>query len=352
MSSARPLLGQLAAAARGRGAAFPLAAPTWPDSLPRPAPERRLGIDYPTDWSRRYPARLARAVLLDNVTRPVTHLMAAPVVRGAELLELVETPAIFVANHTSHVDTALLLSVLPLPLRHRTVVAAAADHFFDRRWKAHLWALALAAVPIERHRVNRRSADTAAELLGDGWNLIIFPEGGRSADGWMQPFHGGGAYLSVRSGRPVVPVHLSGTWRILPKDSTRLRRGRTTVTFGAPLLPAPGEDARRFGPRIEAAVATLAAESRSDWWTARRLTAGDATAGDPAAGDATAGDATAGDPAAGDATAGPGLGGKAPADRPPPARGPDAAAWRRAWAHGPTADQTDDPARWALDRRR
>ena len=52
----------------------------------------------------------------------------------------VESPVIFAANHASHVDTALLLSSLPVRFRHRTVVAAAADYFFDRRWKADLWA--------------------------------------------------------------------------------------------------------------------------------------------------------------------------------------------------------------------
>ena len=176
---------------------------------------------------------------------------------------------IFAANHASHVDTPLLLSSLPLRFRHRTVVAAAADYFFDRRWKADTFSLLLAAIPIERTKVNRRSADLAAELLADDWNLVIFPEGGRSPDGWAQTFTGGAAYLAVRTGCPVVPVHLDGTRHILPKGGKGLRRTRTTVTFGTPLWPDDGENARRFGVRIEAAVATMANEAGSDWWTAR-----------------------------------------------------------------------------------
>ncbi|MHB8594032.1 MAG: lysophospholipid acyltransferase family protein [Acidimicrobiales bacterium] len=256
---------------------FPWSTPTWPDAVERAAPQRRLGADYTTGWTRRYPARLARAMVLDNVTRPLAHLLASPQVRGAEMLTLVESPAIFVANHASHIDTPLLLSVLPVHWRHKTVVAAAADHFFDRRWKAHLWALVLNAVPIERHRVNRRSADVAAALLDDGWNLVIFPEGGRSPDGWFQPFRGGAAYLAVRSGRPVVPVHLHGTRRILAKGGRGPRPSRTRVTFGAPLVPDAGEDARRFGARIEATLATMADESASDWWSARRRAAAGTT---------------------------------------------------------------------------
>ena len=132
------------------------------DRRREPRRRRNLGADYDTEWTRRYPARLVRAVLLDNLTRPLAHIVASPEVRGDEILELVEAPAIYVANHASHVDTGLLLSVLPTRVRHKTVVAAAADHFFDRRWKAHVWSLVLAAVPIERHKVNRKSAEDTA----------------------------------------------------------------------------------------------------------------------------------------------------------------------------------------------
>ncbi len=310
MSGASRLLGRVQ---RGRADGFPWSAPHWPDAVERAAPDRKLGVDYDTQWSRRYPARLVRAMLLDNVSRPLAHLVAAPAVVGAEMLELVETPVIFVANHASHVDTGLLLSILPRRFRHRAVVAAAADHFFDRRWKAHLWALGLGAIPIERHKVNRRSADTAAALLDEGWNLIIFPEGGRSPDGWFQEFRGGAAYLARRTGRPVVPVHIDGTRQILAKDGGPLRRHRTRISFGTPLTATEGEDARRFGVRIETTIATMADEGRSDWWTARRRAAAGTT---------------------------------------PSPRGPDAAAWRRAWALGPGPgdDPEADEGRWAVSR--
>ncbi len=293
---------------------FPWSAPDWPETLPRPAPERRLGVDYPTEWARRYPSRLLRAIVLDNLTRPVTHLVASPEVRGAEMLTLVEPPAIFVANHTSHIDTPLLLSVLPARFRHSTIVAAAADHFFDRRWKAHLWALALAAVPIERQRVNRRSADLVADLLERGWNLIIYPEGSRSPDGWFGPFHAGAAYLAARTGRPVVPVHIEGTFRILPREGHGLRRSPTRVTFGTPMSTGPGEDVRHLATRIEEALGILADESSTDFWSAR-LRAASATTPSP--------------------------------------RGPAVSAWRRSWALGPPPERRDetDERRWAIEKK-
>lgn len=284
---------------------FPLAAPTWPGSVPRPVPTPELGVHYDTAWSRRYPVRLARAMVLDTVTRPLARAVAAPLVRGEEGLVGLEAPVLFAANHVSHVDAPLLLACLPLRFRHHAVVAAAADYFFDRRWKADTFSFLLGAIPVERTKVNRRSADLAAELLEEEWNLIIFPEGGRSQDGWAQHFHPGAAYLSSRTGRPVVPVHIDGTRHILPKGRAALRRTRTTVTFGTPLWPDADEDTRVFASRIEAAVATLAAETDTDWWTARRLAARGAT---------------------------------------PPLQGPEVSTWRRSWALSPAPSRHDTDA--------
>ncbi len=288
-------------------ARFPFGAPTWPAGVPRPAPERRVGLDYDHEWSRRYPVRLARAIVLDNVTRPAVRLIAPTTVRGAEHLRYVAPPVIFAANHASHLDTPLLLTTLPVRFRHRTVVAAAADHFFDRRWKAAVWTFGVAAIPFERARVNRRSADVAAELIGAGWSLVIFPEGGRSPDGWAQPFRpASAAYLARRTGRPVVPVHVNGTRHVLPKGGERRlpRRSPVSVVFGTPLTPDEGEDARRFAGRIETAVAVLADEVASDWWDARRRAARGGT---------------------------------------PSLRGPETTGWRRAWALDPRPEAGPDP---------
>ena len=300
---------------RVRSARFPLAAPSWPTTVERPDPERKVGLDYDHDWSRRYPVRLARAMVMDNLARPAARVLAPATVRGLEHLQHLEKPVIFAANHLSHMDTPLLLTTLPVEFRHRTVVAAASDYFFDRTWKAVLSSFALATIPIERSRVNRKSGDTAAELIEDGWNLVIFPEGGRSPDGWTQPFTAGAAYLARRTGRPVVPVYLHGTRHVLPKSaqsearapggsgtesrrSSPLRRAPIAVLFGAPLSPDDGENTHRFSDRIEAAVATLSREVHSDWWQARRAVSAMA----PVGGAETA------------------------------HRGPQASPWRRAWA--------------------
>jgi 1-acyl-sn-glycerol-3-phosphate acyltransferase len=274
-------------------ARFPYGSPTWPATVPHPPVERRTGQDFETDWARRYPARLARAVFVDQVLRPVVRALVPPHVHGVDRLEGVDGPVIFVANHQSHLDTPLLLSALPDRWRHRAVVAAAADYFFDTRLKGTLSALVLGALPVERGRVDRRPLEQSRALLDQGWSLVIFPEGGRSPDGWAQPFRGGAAYLSMHGGFPVVPVHLDGTGRVLPKGARRPSRAAVHITFGSPLRPREGESTQRFSDRIEEAVAVLADERATDWWTARRRAASRAT---------------------------------------PALTGPDAGAWRRAWA--------------------
>lgn len=274
-------------------AGFPWAPPTWPTGVERPPVEPRLGVHYDTAWSRRYPVRVARAAALDWGARPALWALASPRVLGLDRLATLRPPAIFAANHASHIDTPLLLTLLPARFRHRCVVAAGADYFFDTALKAALWSAAVAAIPIERQRVNRRSGDLAAELLGQGWSLLIFPEGGRSPDGWGQPHRpAGAAYVATRSGVPVVPVHLEGTRAMLPRGSATLRRASVRASFGKPMAPAPGEDARRFAARIEAAIAELADAGQTDWWSARVRAARHET---------------------------------------PALTGPDAPAWRRAW---------------------
>lgn len=295
------------------GRTFPWVAPPWPDSVPRPPVERTLGVDYDTAWARRYPSRFARLVLTEAVTTPVMWALARPAVEGLDRIAHLHGPVVFAANHASHLDTPLMASVLPEPWRHRTVVAAGADYFFDTRLKAAAFSLAINAIPLERTRVSRASANQAAALLETGWSLLIFPEGGRSPDGWAQPHTRGAAWLAVRTGLPVVPVHVEGTGRILPRHAKRLRPGSTRVAFGRPLRSDDGIDARDLAERVERAVAALADEGTTDWWTATK---------------------------------------RAAARTNPRLTGPtEASAWRRTWALGSRKEKRGQPRtdRWPKD---
>ena len=179
-------------------------------------------------------------------------------------------PVIFAPNHHSHLDTGLMIRSVPPTWRRDLVVAAAADYFFDKHWKAAFSALALNAIPIDREATGRKSSDMIRDLIADGYSLVIYPEGGRSPDGWGQSFKGGAAYLSSRTGAPVVPVFIDGTGAIFGKGMKKPKPGRTKVIFGHPLMPEDGESTRRFNARIEAAVTALGDEALTDYWTARQ----------------------------------------------------------------------------------
>src|SRR4029450_9743802 len=152
------------------------------------------------------------AALVETVGRGLVTALARPQVSGLDRLDALgdgdHGPVIFAANHHSHVDTPVLLTAIPDTWRHKLFVAGAADYFFRTRLTSAVSALAIGAIPTEGTGVSRRSADRSAELIDAGWSMLIFPEGGRSPDGWGQPFHGGAAYLALRCRGPDVPPHL------------------------------------------------------------------------------------------------------------------------------------------------
>ena len=151
-------------------------------------------------------------------------------------------------------------------------VGAAADYFFGTpRHRGRCRPSPSAPSRSSAPRSAAARADQAAELIDDGWSMLIFPEGGRSPDGWGQPFRGGAAYLALRCDVPVVPVHLEGTGQILRKGTKRTPRppapGSPSATRSWPTRASP---APTCNARIEAAVAALADEATTDWWQARR----------------------------------------------------------------------------------
>ena len=249
---------------------FPWISASTPVGVDSRAKNNSLGASYDTEWARRPAARLARAVIVETLMRPVMSFLATPTRKGLDRLENLEGPAIFAANHQSHADTPLLITSIPEPWRHELVIGAAADYFFNTKATSAISALAIGAVPIDRTKVSRQSGDMISELIGEGWSLLIYPEGGRSPDGWGQPFRGGAAYLAIRCGVPVVPIHISGTGKILRKGRNLPRRSKSTVTFGNPMEPNNDESARSFNTRIEKEVRSLADETASSWWDARQ----------------------------------------------------------------------------------
>jgi len=272
--TSRPDFTQLRARLNVPRPGFPITPARTPASItPLPGPE--LGDRYDTGWARKPLARWSRIAAQETVGRAVVSGTCAPTVHNADRIDQLRSPVIFVANHHSHLDTSVLTQSLPRRFRHRLVVAGAADYFFDTRTRAAASAWAWGAIPMERKRISRRSALQAANLIEDNWSLIIFPEGGRSPDGWGQAHKGGAAYLAVRCNVAVVPVFIDGTEKVLPKGAKRIEPRRVHVSFSEPLWPEDqsiegAEDSRRFAARIESALEMIADERRTDWYSAKK----------------------------------------------------------------------------------
>src|SRR3954449_6694331 len=228
---------------------------------------------FPTRWARTPAAIALREVVQKGALNSVLRFEVNPRVSGLDTLGKVNGPCLIVANHSSHLDTPLLLCTLPDAWRRKTAVAAAADYFFDTWWRATASAIVFNTFPIER-RGGKLSA-TPGDLLADGWNVVVFPEGTRSPDGWMERFRMGAAYLAVEHNVPVVPVGIKGSFAAMPRGRGWPVPGRpgVAVRYGDPLRPAEGESARDFAPRIAAAVSALLDEESTTWYEARRRAA-------------------------------------------------------------------------------
>lgn len=181
-------------------------------------------------WARAY-RRLARIWDVDKHVRRYCQPMT---VEGRENVEGLDHPVLVIANHTSHFDTVIVLSVLPRKIWDRTAVVAAADRMFRERVKGMLHSLRYNAFPITRGG-GREALAYSQWLLHNKWSLLIFPEGKRSRDGELLPFHGGPALLALGQHVPVLPIYIKGAGDILPPGSPVSRPAPVLVRIGRPI---------------------------------------------------------------------------------------------------------------------
>ncbi len=136
--------------------------------------------------------------------------------------------AVYAANHLSYMDTPLLYSKLPFQFR---IVARSG------LWKIPFigWYLHRSGqIPVDSTslRSGIASMNGGAKALQSGMPLVIFPEGGRSLAGNLQPFMNGPAYMAVKAGVPIVPVAIIGTHELLPMHGKHLRPSPLRLAVG------------------------------------------------------------------------------------------------------------------------
>jgi len=163
-----------------------------------------------------------RVLFLTLVAKPIARIMTGADVSGGEHLPE-QGPAIVVANHQSHVDTLLLLSMFPARALKDVRPAAAADYFLKGRLMSWFSRNVIGIVPVERKRVGRDFdvLAPAREALAEGAIVVVFPEGTRGeVSDDIGRLKGGVARLAEDfPDAPVVPVWIAGAGRVLPKGS-------------------------------------------------------------------------------------------------------------------------------------
>jgi 1-acyl-sn-glycerol-3-phosphate acyltransferase len=223
-----------------------------------------------TGWARLVPLRAVREFVQVAGVKPMVGKELSVEVYGLEELRQLDEPVLIMANHASHLDTAVLLSTLPAERRRRTAVGIEADYFFDSWWRASGSAIAFNTFPIQGS--GDELANTPTRLLTKGWTVVLFPEGSRSLDGFVGQFRTAAAQIALASRVPVVPVGILGTYAAMPRGShwPVPRRPRVSVRYGPPIIPSPNETASEFAPKIFDAVKKLLAEDAATWWLTQR----------------------------------------------------------------------------------
>ena len=160
---------------------------------------------------------------------------------------------VYMANHSSLIDTPALFAYLPYPFR----IMAKRGLFFVPFMG---WHLATAGhFPIDRGdaRKTAKSVRRVVDGVRSGTSIAVFPEGTRTPDGRLQDFKAGAFKIALRAGVPIVPVTIRGTFALLPKTTLAPRPGRVDVIIGKPIETSEyGEkDLPALMERTKAAIA-------------------------------------------------------------------------------------------------
>ena len=185
-----------------------------------------------------------------RITRTVVWLTGTKVeMRGLERIDP-EGTYIFMSNHVSNLDGAILIPRIP----RRTSVLVKRE-----LWRVPILAQALtlaSLVPVERQ--NREAAiqsiKAAGEVMRRGINMTVYPEGTRSPDGRLLPFKKGPFHLAIETGFPIVPVTTLGTFEMMPKGKFASKGGTATLVFHPPINPKQFASREELTAAVENAI--------------------------------------------------------------------------------------------------
>lgn len=186
--------------------------------------------------------------VLDHIIRVGFHLFYRYTATGTE--NIPEGPCIIIGNHRSGFDGVFITSKMKWPIAKRTIFFAKEKHF---DFKLGKFVATRSNVILMNVNTNiRESLQKMSEVLKQGKNVIIFPEGTRAKDKKLKHFRDAFAILSTELNVPVVPVLIKGS-ELATYKSIRIPRylSKIELEFLKPVHPEQGESIREFRSRIE-----------------------------------------------------------------------------------------------------
>ena len=164
--------------------------------------------------------------------------------------------AILVANHQSAVDIAVLMAYPPARFRFfvKKELFSIPVFGWSMRQAGHI------AVDRSENFSNYKTILKIIRLLKSGESILIFPEGTRSRDGALGKFKRGSLMIAFRAGAPIVPVAISGSYKIMPPGAKLIRPGKVRVSVGRPIYIENRKEYDRKLEEVRTAIAGMLSE--------------------------------------------------------------------------------------------
>ena len=206
-----------------------------------------------------------RLIFFGTIVRPFIYVVLGLNVRRRDHLPR-RGPAIIVANHNSHLDTLVLMSLLPLRTLNKLHPVAAADYFMRNRLSAWFATRIIGIIPIARSHAGSNPLSGCFRALRDDRILVLFPEGSRGTpESTMSEFKCGVRVIARKFPEvPVFPVFLHGLGKSLPKGEALLVPFFCDVFVGSPLAYRSQQDG--FMDTLRSRINVLAAEGEFPEW--------------------------------------------------------------------------------------
>jgi long-chain acyl-CoA synthetase len=232
-----------------------------------------VAYPYPR-WAMRFPMTWIRPVVYSLFLLPLTFILCRVRVLGGERLAKLDPakPVLFISNHITDVDAALILSALPWRWRRRLAIAMSGEYLRDWRYPpattgwfqrvkgkvAYVLGAALFNVfSLPRQSGFRQSFTYAGEAVDRGWSILIFPEGAETKDGQIQPFKAGIGLLTSELNVSVIPIMLRGLFDLKQRRQYFVPPGTVSVTFGNPIELSHEQTASEITRQLELTLKSL-----------------------------------------------------------------------------------------------